>query len=229
MTSSFRQSLLLSAALLVANGALANAQATPLEIPTLRRHGSATQLIVDGKPFLVLGGELGNSSASNMEYMRDKWATLRKLNLNTVIAPAYWELIEPVEGRFDFRSVDSLLFAARKAQLRVVLLWFGAWKNSMSTYVPSWVKRDQKRFPRVQVADGSSVEILSAFSANTRDADVRAFGRRTTLQKPALAVTRRFGPCRRALRDAGASRQKPGLDGSSSRRSLGLTAAREHR
>jgi beta-galactosidase GanA len=57
-----------------------------------------------------------------------------------------------------------------------VVLWFGAWKNSMSTYVPSWVKRNQQRFPRAQLASGSSAEILSAFSADTRDADVRAFG-----------------------------------------------------
>src|SRR6185436_11785703 len=143
--------------------------------PHLEKQGTTQQLIVDGRPFLVLGGELGNSSASSAEYMRPHWPRLKAMNLNTVLAPVEWDLIEPAEGRFDWTSVDGLLRDARAHDLKLVILWFGAWKNSMSTYVPSWVKRDQKRFPRVQVANGSSVEILSAFSANTRDADVRAF------------------------------------------------------
>ena len=149
------------------------AQAAP---PHLAKQGSTQQLIVDGKPFLILGGELGNSSASSAEYMRPHWPRLKAMNLNTVLAPVSWELIEPNEGKFDWTTVDELLRDARAHDLKLVILWFGAWKNSMSTYVPSWVKRDQQRFPRAQLANGSSVEILSAFSANTRDADVRAFG-----------------------------------------------------
>jgi beta-galactosidase GanA len=155
--------------------ALATAFAAQAAPPRLEKHGSTQQLIVDGKPFLILGGELGNSSASSSDYMRPHWPRLKAMNLNTVLAPVEWDLIEPVEGKFDWTSVDDLLREARAHDLKLVILWFGAWKNSMSTYVPSWVKRDQKRFPRVQVANGSSVEILSAFSASSRYADVRAF------------------------------------------------------
>jgi beta-galactosidase GanA len=143
--------------------------------PRLEKQGTTHNLIVDGKPFLILGGELGNSSAASDAYMKPHWPRLKAMNLNTVLAPVYWELIEPAPGKFDWSSVDSLLRDARAHDLRLVILWFGAWKNSMSTYVPSWVKRDQARFPRVQVADGSSVEILSAFGAKTRDVDARAF------------------------------------------------------
>ncbi len=143
--------------------------------PHLERQGSTKNLIVDGKPFLILGGELGNSSASSAEYMKPHWPRLKAMHLNTVLAPVYWELIEPAEGKYDWSSVDALLRDARAQDLKIVVLWFGAWKNSMSTYVPSWVKRDAKRFPRVQLASGSSVEILSAFAPETRDVDVRAF------------------------------------------------------
>jgi len=144
--------------------------------PRLTPQGDTRQLVVDGRPFLILGGELGNSSASSAEYMKSHWPRLRAMNLNTVLAPVYWELVEPGEGKFDWTSVDTLLREARANDLKLVILWFGAWKNSMSTYVPSWVKRDARRFPRAQLADGSSVEILSAFSQNTLDADARAFG-----------------------------------------------------
>ena len=156
--------------LLAANAALAG------PAPHLERQGQAQRLVVDGKPMLVLGGELGNSSASSRAYMAKYWPKLKAMNLNTVLAPVSWELVEPREGAYDFSSVDALLADARAQDMRLVLLWFGAWKNSMSTYVPSWVKRDQVRFPRAQSANGASVEILSAFSDNTRDADARAYG-----------------------------------------------------
>lgn len=133
------------------------------------------QLIVDGKPFLVLGGELGNSSASDRAWLAPRWARMKAMNLNTVLAPVCWELIEPVEGQYDWSSVDWLIEDARANDMRLVLLWFGVWKNSMSTYVPSWVKRNPVRFPRALNAKGEPQEILSAFAPATRDADARAF------------------------------------------------------
>lgn len=145
------------------------------DIPRLERRGEATQLIVDGAPFLILGGELGNSEASSREAMRAHWAKLEAMNLNTVLAPVYWELVEPEEGRFDFASIDWLLADARAHDMRLVLLWFGTWKNSTSSYAPAWVKRDSARFARTLGADGKPQEIISAYSTEARDADARAF------------------------------------------------------
>ena len=143
--------------------------------PYLRKQGTATQLVVDGKPFLVLAGELGNSSSSSAEYMRPIWPKLAALNLNTVLMPVYWELIEPSEGKFEFTLVDALIQDARKNNLHIVPLWFASWKNSMSCYAPAWVKTDQKRFPRSQDRNGNGMEILSPFSKENVDADARAF------------------------------------------------------
>jgi beta-galactosidase GanA len=145
------------------------------EIPQLRKQGDATQLIVDGRPFLILGGELGNSSASSLEYMKPFWPRLVKMNFNTALVLVYWDLIEPQEGRFDFTLVDGLIREARNHNLRLVLLWFASWKNSMSCYAPAWIKTNQQRFPRAQDKDGRGMEILSAFSSENRDADARAF------------------------------------------------------
>jgi hypothetical protein len=144
-------------------------------LPHLERRGAATQLIVDGKPFLVLGGELLNSSSSDLAYMAPIWPKLRAMNLNTVLLPVAWETIEPEEGRFDFRNVDGLLKGARDHDFRLVILWFGTWKNTYSSYVPAWVKRDQARFARVQTSDGRGTERISPFSIAARDADARAF------------------------------------------------------
>jgi len=144
----------------------------------LQKNGEATQLMLNGKPFIILGGELANSSASSAEYMdgMDSWKKLRDAGLNTVLAPVYWELIEPAEGQFDFSSVDYLLRSARENDLHLVLLWFGTWKNSMSCYVPSWVKSQfGKRFTLATNSDGSHPEILSALCKNSLAADCKAF------------------------------------------------------
>lgn len=144
-------------------------------IPHLERHGAATQLIVNGKPFLILGGELHNSSSSSLDYMKPIWPELEKMNLNTILTPVSWELIEPVECKFDFTLVDGLIRDARKSNLHLVFLWFGSWKNSMSCYAPEWIKTNLLQFPRAQDKDGKDLEILSPFSNVNCDADARAF------------------------------------------------------
>jgi beta-galactosidase GanA len=121
-------------------------------IPHLEKVGDKYQLVVEGAPFLMLAGELGNSTASTMESMVPVWPRLKDLNLNTVLIPVYWELLEPEEGQFDFQLVEDLIVEARKYDLKIVFLWFGAWKNSMSSHAPAWVKLDQKRFPRAKSA-----------------------------------------------------------------------------
>ena len=153
--------------------AMAKSQSNTL--PHLVSRGTAKQLIVHDNPFLVLGGELGNSSASSLDYMRPVWEKLTTMHLNTVLIPVYWELMEPEEGKFDFALIDSLLNSSRDHHLKVVLLWFGLWKNNMSCYAPSWVKTNQSRFPRAQDQSGKGLEILSAFSKNNLDVDIKAF------------------------------------------------------
>jgi hypothetical protein len=143
--------------------------------PYLVNKGTTKQLIIQEKPFLILGGELGNSTASSLAYMRPAWDKLKALNLNTVLIPVYWELMEPEEGKFDFVFIDSLINTSRKNNLKVILLWFGAWKNSMSCYAPAWIKTNQSGFPRAQDHTGKGLEILSAFSKNNLDADIKAF------------------------------------------------------
>ena len=143
--------------------------------PHLVKHGSATQLVVDGRPFLILGGELENSSSSSLSYMKPIWPRLKSLNLNTVLAPVSWELIEAQEGKFDFTIVDGLIAAAHEHDLRLVFLWFGSWKNTYSSYAPEWVKRDTKRFPRVLLLDGRPTERLSPFSETNCKAETKAF------------------------------------------------------
>ncbi|RLT76567.1 hypothetical protein D7V95_07790 [bacterium J10(2018)] len=143
----------------------------------LVKHGAATQLTVDGKPFIIIGGELGNSSASSEADIKRIFPKLKRMNLNTVLVPVYWDMIEPSELQYDFSLVDAAIDEARKNNLKIVFLWFGAWKNSMSCYAPEWFKKDYRKYPRARTAAGKPLEIASAFSENVYKADSRAFTR----------------------------------------------------
>jgi beta-galactosidase GanA len=143
-------------------------------IPALRKVGNVTQLHVDGQPFLILGGELGNSTASDLDVLENALAKCERMHLNTVMVPVYWDRIEPEEGKFDFTLVRGAIDLARQHHLRLVYLWFGTWKNSMSCYAPSWVKRDSARFERARRSNGEAMEIISPASTATCDADARA-------------------------------------------------------
>lgn len=170
-----RMTAFLLAALILGSASGQSIRAQPGSIPHLRKQGTATQLIVGGKPFFMRGGELGNSSASDAEFMKPVWEKLARMNLNTVLMPVYWELVEPEEGKFDWTLLDENIREARRYNLKIVPLWFASWKNSMSCYAPAWVKMNQKRFPRSVGRDGKGMEIMSPFADENAAADARAF------------------------------------------------------
>lgn len=131
------------------------------EVPRISKLAAGGQLVVNGKPYLILGGELGNSSAGTASQADSILPQIAKMHVNTVLMPVAWEQIEAVEGRFDFTIVDHWIDVAREQRLHLVVLWFGSWKNGVSSYEPAWVKKDTKRFPRAVSAKGDELEILS--------------------------------------------------------------------
>ena len=165
-------SLLLSGILCLFAGS-ANAQTRP--IPRMGDVGHGKQLIVDGEPFIMLSGEIHNSSTGSSHYMKDIWQRMADKNMNSIIAAASWELVEPEEGKFDFTLVDDMILGCREAGLRLAILWFGSWKNGKSTYVPGWVKNDTKRFQLAYTKNGNKDNTVSALGENTMKADAKAF------------------------------------------------------
>ena len=131
-------------------------------------------LVVDGRPFLALGVQANNSS-NYPAILPTVWAAVDRLGANTLEMPVAWEQVEPVERQFDFTFVDALLEGARAHDKRLVLLWYGAFKNTAPSYAPEWVKRDGKRFPRMRKEDGGAHYVLSPLGRETLAADSRAF------------------------------------------------------
>jgi len=168
--SKFR--LLISVLALICTTSLAVAQAKT--IPQLVKKGDKYTFMVDGKPFIMMGGQVLNNSAFP-DRMESIWPIMKAMNANMIQYPVYWDEIEPQEGKFEFGAFDEILRGARAAGLRVVPLWFGTWKNGMMDYVPTWVKADPVRFPHVLNPQGLMVKVLSPNSKTNMEADRRAF------------------------------------------------------
>jgi hypothetical protein len=99
--------------------AVAAAQ-TASGIPHLQKQGTATQLIVDGKPFLALTGELGNNTATSMENMQSVWPRLVAGNLNCVLAAVSWAQVGQIRVRAgEWRPSGS---PAQQPQARVAVV-----------------------------------------------------------------------------------------------------------
>src|SRR3974390_2980947 len=149
-------------------------QAWAVDAPKVVQKDGRFTLMVEGKPYLVLGGQIHNSSAWPSE-LAQVWDSMAALHGNTVEAPVYWEQMEPQPGQFNFSNVDALVDGARAHNLHVVLLWFGTWKNGNNHYTPAWVKNDTKRFPRIIRPNGEPIDVLSPLGQNTLNADEAAF------------------------------------------------------
>jgi beta-galactosidase GanA len=160
--------------LLALVGFAASAQAQQLALPRILSENGRHALSVDGQPYLILGGQANNSS-NYPAMLPEVWPTIRALHANTLEIPVAWEQVEPAEGKFDFSWVDALISQARENNVRLILLWFGTWKNTGPSYMPEWVKTDTRRFPRMLTREGKTHYVPSPHGRATLEADKRAF------------------------------------------------------
>jgi hypothetical protein len=160
----------------LAAGAAASlpAQVKESPIPRVVKKDGRFALFVDDAPFLMLGAQTHNSSA--WPAMLEKvWPAMEYLNVNTVETPVYWEQFEPRPGQFDYAVIDALLAGARQHRLRLVLLWFGTWKNGSQHYMPEWMKLAPDRYPHILDKNGRAADSPSPYATASLDADKKAF------------------------------------------------------
>lgn len=161
-----------------------------MERPCITEKGNQKVLLVDGKPFIMLAGEVHNSDSSSPAYMEQIWKIADDLGMNSLLLPVTWEMVEPVDGEFHFEVLDQLIDQAREYGMKIGILWFGSFKNAECMYAPEWVKRDLERFHRGQIVKGKNkagrrvsptlpvtipYTTISYLSENAMQADARAF------------------------------------------------------
>lgn len=144
-------------------------------VATVETINGTSRLVQDGKPFIMLGGEMHNSSSSTSLAAESSYRTAKQMGMNSVITVVSWEQLEPEEGRFDFSEIDHIIALANQYGLRTAVAWFGSWKNGESSYAPLWVKSDIRRFFRVRNSAGENTTTLSPLCKETLEADAKAF------------------------------------------------------
>jgi hypothetical protein len=154
--------------------AICNTFAQTNPIPRIIEKDGRHALLVDGKPYFILGGQAHNSSGWP-GMLPHVWDAVNAMHLNTLEIPIYWEQIEPQPGQFDFSVVNTLLTQARAHNVRLVLLWFGTWKNGSNHYMPGWMKTDAAKYPNITGKNGQPVDSPSPHYQATMDADIKAF------------------------------------------------------
>ncbi len=145
-------------------------------LPSISLYQEKPILFVDGKPILLFSGETHNSSASSLSYMEEQvWPNIRSLHLNSLIVPISWEFLEPQPGEYDFTLPDGIISQAEREGVKLIFLWFGLWKNGISTYVPAWIKRDRDTYFLMRTRNGQTVDAISPLCQAGINRDSQAF------------------------------------------------------
>ncbi|MEI8112217.1 MAG: DUF5597 domain-containing protein [Bacteroidia bacterium] len=150
------------------------AQINETPVPKIIEKDGRHALLVDGQPYLILGGQAHNSSAWP-GMMPQVWSAIETMHANTLEVPIYWEQIEAEQGKYDFSLIDTLLKKGREHKVNLVLLWFATWKNGSNHYMPEWMKMESKKYPNITGKSGQPVDSPSPHTKAAMEADAKAF------------------------------------------------------
>ncbi len=143
------------------------------EMPKLIENNGRYALLVDGEPFLMLGGQSANSSTWP-KMLPGVWNTIESMHANTLEIPIYWEQFEPEPGNYDFSMIKMLLDQPGKGcSLGFAVVCY--MENGSNHYMPEWMKKDSRKYPNIVGKDGQPVDSPSPHATDAMEADAKAF------------------------------------------------------
>ena len=170
-------------------------------LPRIVEKDGRYALMVDGAPFLVLGAQINNSSAwpaVDVEGLADDGVAPSKHCRSARSTGRYWS---PSKASSTTLRSTCCLAQAREHHVRLVLLWFGTWKNGSGHYAPDWVKIDNAKYPRVVNQQGRKY----GFSVSAFRVDIE--GRQGRIRRVDAPLEGRRSATHR---DHGAGRERSG-------------------
>lgn len=137
------------------------------QLPQIVHVDGRPRLLVDGRPFLILGLQWDCDSCFSAEEMNPLLPHAVRLGANTAVLPTYWREVEPEPDQFDFRMVDERIFRSQENGLRAILLWFATWKNTCPFYTADYIRSDPDIYPMALDRDGNRLFSLCPLSEST--------------------------------------------------------------
>lgn len=131
--------------------------------------------VVNDQPFLALAGEVHNSSCSSMTYFEEKvLSRIQDIPLNTLLLPIYFEDVEKEEGVYCIEKVQQMIDRCRQYDYKIIFLWYGLWKNGLSTYIPQWMKLDRDTYPFCRQENQKPLYTISPLCQKAIEKDAKA-------------------------------------------------------
>lgn len=111
-------------------------------------------LMVNGKPFLMLGAQLRTDFFLQLDKKTpDELAPYFELaaNMNVLVVqvPVAWRDIEPEKDAYTSSLVEKYIELCDKYQMKLEILWFGSYMcgYSVEGYIPDYVLKDTSTYP----------------------------------------------------------------------------------
>jgi hypothetical protein len=142
----------------------------------IKKENDRIELIVGDEPFLIIGFQWSCDLSSYEEYVESYLPVAKQMGCNTAVIPLYWKDVEPVPGEYRMKDLGKRIKACQKHGLKMVVLWFGSYKNAQMWYVPEWVSRDSVTYPRAVKKNGEiHMNTACPLGANMLKKDADAF------------------------------------------------------
>jgi hypothetical protein len=136
------------------------------QISELKKLNGHTALYVDNNPFIILGLQLDCDSCYDSSTIDDLMKQIGVLGGNTAACLLYWRLIEPEEGQYDFSILESMIESAKRYDLRIVLVWFGSYKNACTHYAPDWFQNTPQKYRHAHLESGEQLRYVACPNCN---------------------------------------------------------------
>lgn len=114
-------------------------------------------LMVEGKPFLMLGAQLRTDyfmalDGRSADDLHDYFKLAADMNIMVIQVPVSWRDVEKTKDQYNGALIERFIQYCEQYQMKLEILWFGSYMcgYSVEGYIPDYVVNDTKTYPELK-------------------------------------------------------------------------------